>query len=142
MTCDGCDVQMEGVDHQVTIGNDGQIPAEYTLLFGSSLRQGEIVGVGTNAADDPAVAAEDGGNRGVVGRDLEPGGVDAWAANGPIYAKNTGREPVRVERAGRSVTLAPGEEMTTSCPTERKRKLALGTAAGGMAAVALRSIFG
>lgn len=141
MTCGSCDASIEGVDHEVTVANDSSESGEYTLLFGSGIRSGEIVGVGTDDDDAPAVTSQDGVNDGVVERDLSGGSVDGWAANGPIYFKNTGRSPLRFERAGYTASVAPGEELTTSCPTEKKRKTALGALAGGAAAVALGAIF-
>lgn len=139
MTCGSCTQSVRGADYQVIVENRTDDRGEYALQFGSRLRQGRIHQVSDGARS--VLVSGGGGKEGVTGRDLGAREKDQWVADGPITFQNTGSTPLLVQRNGTTSVVRPGDTINTSCPTERRRKLGLGVAAGSIAGGVLSKLF-
>lgn len=126
MACDTSDA-----DHRLRLtAPEG---TNYRLTFGTMLRHGELLD-GTPreiVRDTTDASALVGGHR-----TLPAGDSHEWIANGPIRLHNRGNSRLTATLNGETYSLAPGERLSTSCPTEKRRKLLLGTVIGGLGAVA------
>jgi hypothetical protein len=114
----------DNADWKVTLETNA--PTLYTLSFGSGLRSGEIV------SSPPSVDPSMEGPIELTPRDSP----HEWVASGPIRFEVVGDSQLRIAiNEWGPVSVAPGGRVSTTCPTERRRLLALGAAAGGVAAI-------
>lgn len=119
-------------DHRVVIAA-GETPTTYRLTFGTLLRQGVIH---ETDPDLSAVTADHG--RQVGGTySIAAGKAHTFVADGPIRLQNKGAGPLTVTINDEEHLLEPPGILSTSCPTERRRKVMLGALAGGFAATVL-----
>jgi len=111
--------------YRVSLTADGDVT--YEIKFGSVLRPGEI------RETQPAGLAD--GRLGGTAT-VSAGESHVWYAEGPIRLRHLdGSGKLSVDTATRgSTTVLPGEILRTSCPCNRRRTVALGVAAGGVAA--------
>jgi len=117
-------------DYRVTLTPEGGT-GEYRLTFGSYLRPGVL------HETDPETLAGDASTGRETGGRYAIDGPHTWVASGPIRLQNTGDTVVGVAvNGGQTLRVAPGGSLSTSCPTERKRHLALATVGGGMLGMA------
>lgn len=119
-------------DHRVVI-TAPEAATSYWLTFGSLLRAGVI-----HETDPDLSAVLDTSGR-VIGGEVSVAAdrSHTYTADGPIRLRVVGDASVSVRVNGDEYALDPGETLSTSCPTERRRKAVLGAVAGGLATTVL-----